>query len=46
MLIVKVKKFGVDWYISYEMAANSARGVRVNPPVLIGLRHKEGVNGE
>ena len=24
MLIVKVKKFGVDWYIPYEMAADSA----------------------
>ena len=26
MLIVKVKKFGVDWYIPYEMAADSAKG--------------------
>ena len=26
MFIVKVKKFGVDLYIPYEMAADSARG--------------------
>ena len=26
MFIVKVKKFGVDWYIPYEMAVDSARG--------------------
>ena len=40
MLIVKVKKFGVDWYIPYEMAADSAKGgfVRTPPPALIGLR--------
>ena len=25
MLIEKVKKFGVDWYIPYEMAADSAK---------------------
>ena len=40
MLIVKVKKFGVDWYIPYEMAADSAKGgfVRTPPPALIGLK--------
>ena len=26
MLIVKVKKFGVVWYIPFEMTAKSARG--------------------
>ena len=32
MLIVKVKKFGVDWYIPYEMAADSAKGGFVRTP--------------
>ena len=32
MLIVKVKKFGVDWYIPYEMAADSAMGGSCEPP--------------
>ena len=34
MLIVKVKKFGVVWYIPFEMTAKSARGgtVRYPPP--------------
>ena len=43
MLIVKVKKFGVDWYIPYEMAADSAKGgfVRTPPPALIGLNNLE-----
>ena len=34
MLIVKVKKFGVDWYIPYEMAADSAKGGFEGPPSL------------
>ena len=35
MFIVKFKKFGVDWYIPYEMAADSARGGGgfVRPPL-------------
>jgi hypothetical protein len=41
MLIVKVKKFGVVWYIPFEMTAKSASGRSVRTPslpVLIGLR--------
>ena len=40
MLIVKVKKFGVVWYIPFEMTAKSARGgyrAVPPPPALIGL---------
>ena len=33
MVIVKLTKFGVDWYISFEMAAETAR----RGFVLIGL---------
>ena len=32
MLIVKVKKFGVVWYIPFEMTAKSARGGTVRYP--------------
>ena len=32
MLIVKVKKFGVVWYIPFEMTAKSARGGTVQYP--------------
>ena len=40
MLIVKVKKFGVDWYISHEMAAQSAtRGFMGYILILIGLNN-------
>ena len=39
MLFVKVKKFGVVWYIPFEMTAKSARGGTVRyPPVLIVLK--------
>ena len=31
--LVKVKKFGVDWYIPYEMAANSVKEGFVQPPL-------------
>ena len=43
MLIVKVKKFGVVWYIPFEMTAKSARGgtVRYPPPALIGLSKQD-----
>ena len=29
---------GVDWYIPYEMAVDSAKGRENPPPVLIGLK--------
>jgi hypothetical protein len=41
MLIVKVKKFGVVWYIPFEVTAKSARGGGPHgppSPVLIGLK--------
>jgi hypothetical protein len=47
MLIVKVKKFGVDWYIPYEMAADSAKGgfVRTPPPSINRVKMLSSVSG-
>ena len=37
MLIVKAKKFGVVWYIPFEMTAKSARGVLRGEKILFAF---------